>query len=134
MNGLAHGARKVLLDVCLMRDVRGDLLEHGEMEREAIAQLPKHLEVIEHPVSDVGLQRLGCEVGKALDLKGDRIGCVRSYLLGGLIRRDIGKLWAPQNSIVAPGGGFCASAFTFFAGGFSTDVRAMGTAARSICL
>ena len=57
-----------------MRDVRRDLFEDDEMERELVAQLPEHLEVVEHAVRrDVGLQRLGRQVGEALDLDLDRI-------------------------------------------------------------
>ena len=50
-----------------MRDVRRDLFEDDEMERELVAQLPEYLEVVEHAVRrDVGLQRLGRQVGEAL--------------------------------------------------------------------
>jgi len=42
-----------------VRDVCGDLLEDDEVEREAVAHLPEHLEMVEHPVGgDEGLQRL----------------------------------------------------------------------------
>ena len=41
-------AREVLLDVGLVRQVRGDLLEHDVVQREALAQLPHHLELVEH--------------------------------------------------------------------------------------
>ena len=65
-----------------MRDVRRDLFADDEMERESVAQLPEHLEVVEHAVRrDVGLQRLGHQVGEALDLDLDRIELER---LGGM--------------------------------------------------
>ena len=57
---LAHRTGKDLLDVGLVRDVRGDLLEDDLVEREVVAELPVHLEVVEHPVGrHEGLQRLG---------------------------------------------------------------------------
>ena len=44
-------AREVLLNVGLVREVRRDLLEHDEVQREARAQLPKQLEVVHDAVA-----------------------------------------------------------------------------------
>ena len=73
-----------------MRDVRRDLFEDDEMERESVAQLPEHLEVVEHAVRrDVGLQRLGHQVGEALDLDLDRIELERLRGMPFVGRRDL---------------------------------------------
>ena len=43
--------REVLLDVGLVCDVRGDLLENDEVEREAQTHVPHELEVVDHAVA-----------------------------------------------------------------------------------
>ena len=56
-------AREELLDVGLVRQVRHRHLEDDVVEREAEAQVPHHLELVEHPVGRVELlQLLGRQV------------------------------------------------------------------------
>ena len=45
--GQISRAREQLLAVALMRDVRGRLLEHNEVQGELVAQHPHHLELVE---------------------------------------------------------------------------------------
>ena len=63
----------VLLDVGLVCDVRGDLLENDEVEREKRTHVPHELEVVDHAVADVRLDGLGRKVAPPFDLDLDRV-------------------------------------------------------------